>query len=89
MNTRHKSDGGDEHDDNLPPLAGDGERGREFNPSNVPEDCDSDCSAPRPAPAPRSPAGEDEYDRLKEAAREERQRPGGPGHEDPGGKKRN
>ena len=86
MNKPPQSDGGDQRDDNLPPLAGDGERGREFNPSKVPEDCDSDRSAPRPAPAPGSPVGDDEYDRLKEAARKERHRPGGPAQEDPAGK---
>ena len=87
MSNRHQSDGGDEHDDNIRPLAGDGERGREFNPIDVPEDFDGDRSAPRPAPAPRTPAGEDEYNRLKEAARQKRQRPGGPAQEDSGGEK--
>ncbi len=85
--SNRQSDGGGEHDDNSPPLAGDGERGNEFNPSDVPEDCEADRSAPRPAPAPRSPADDDEYDRLKEAARQKRQRPGGPAQEDPAGEK--
>lgn len=87
MSNGHQSGGGGERDDNIRPVAGDGERGRDFNPSDVPEDCDADRSAPRPAPAPRSPAGDEEYDRLKEAARQERQRPGGPAQEDPAGEK--
>ena len=87
MSNRRQSDGADEHDDNSRPLAGDGERGREFNPNDVPEDRGGDRSAPRPAPAPRTPVGDDEYDRLKEAARQKRQRPGGPAQEDPAGEK--
>jgi hypothetical protein len=85
MGNRHQSGGGDEHAGRIRPLAGDGQRGGEFNPSDAPEDCDTDRSTPRPAPAPGSPAGHDEYDRLKEAARQERQRPGGPAQEDPAG----
>ena len=87
MSNQRQSDGGDEHDDNIRPLSGDGDQGRDFNPSDVPEDCDGDRSAPRPAPAPQTPAGDDEYDRLKEAARQKRQRPGGPAQEDSGGEK--
>jgi hypothetical protein len=87
MTKRRPSNDDDEHVDNSRPLAGDGERGREFNPSDVPEDCDGNRSAPRPAPAPRTPVGSDEYDRLKEAARQKRQRPGGPAQEDPAGGK--
>jgi hypothetical protein len=85
MSNRHQSGGDDEHGDNMRPRAGDGERGKEFNPSDVPEDCDTERSAPRPAPAPGSPVGGDEYDRLKEAARQKRQRPGGLAQEDPAG----
>ena len=81
MSNRPQSDGGDEHDDKIRPRAGDGDRGRDFNPTDVPEDCDADRSAPR------TPAGDDEYDRLKEAARQKRQRPGGPAQEDSAGKK--
>jgi hypothetical protein len=86
MSNRQSHDG-DEQDDNIRPVAGDGERGREFTPGDVPEGCQADRSAPRPAPAPRSPADDDEYDRLKEAARHQRQRPGGPAQEDPAGEK--
>ena len=84
MSNPHRSDG-DDHDDNVGPMAGDGERGKEFNPIDVPEDCEANRAAPRPAPAPQTPAGHDEYDRLKEAARHRRQRPGGPAQEDSGG----
>ena len=86
MSNKRQSDGGDEHD-KIRPRAGDGDRGRDFNPTNVPEDCEADRSAPRPAPAPRTPVGDHEYDRLKEAARQKRQRPGGPAQEDSAGKK--
>ena len=87
MSNRRQSDGSDEHDDNSRPLAGGGKRGREITPSDVPEDRDADPSAPRPAPAPRTPVGDDEYDRLKEEARKKRQRPGGPAQQDPAGEK--
>ena len=87
MNNQCQSDGGDKPDDSSRPLAGDGERGKDFNPSDEPENRDEDRSAPRPAPAPRTPVSDDEYERLKEAARQKRQRPGGPAQEDPGGEK--
>ena len=87
LSTQCQSVGGDKPDDCSRPLAGDVERGKEFNPSDEPENRDEDRSAPRPAPAPRTPVSDDEYERLKEAARQKRQRPGGPAQEDPGGEK--
>jgi len=89
MSNRRQSDGGDEHDDSCRPLAGSGERGGEFNPSDVHGDPHGDPSLPRPAPAPRTPVGDEEYRRLKEAARHKRQRPGGPAQEDLAGEKAN
>jgi hypothetical protein len=78
---------GDEQDDECRPLEGVGERGREFSAADVPEDRDADRRTPRPAPAPGTPTSNEEYDRLKEAARRKTPRRDGPAQEDPAGEK--
>jgi len=50
--------------------------GKSFNPAELPERKPDKHSQPRPAPAPGVPISEEEYRRLKEAAK----------HAPPGGK---
>ena len=43
--------------------------GKDFDPSELPDEPDQVEPKPRPAPAPGLPISDDEYDRLKEAAK--------------------
>jgi hypothetical protein len=46
-----------------------GSRGEEIDPTQLPDDLEEAAGGPRPAPAPGLPISEEEYNRLKEAAK--------------------
>ena len=46
-----------------------GNRGEEIDPTQLADDLDEAAGGPRPAPAPGLPISEEEYNRLKEAAK--------------------
>ena len=50
-------------------LQGDADSGESFDPKEMPEETTSKPEKPREAPAPGLPISEEEYKRMKEAAR--------------------
>ena len=48
---------------------GDASGGEEFDPEALPEEPENSDSRPRPAPAPGHPVSEEEFERMKEAAK--------------------
>jgi hypothetical protein len=53
----------------MKPLDGVGDGGESFDPKDVPEESSDEPEKPRSAPAPGLPISEEEYQRMKEAAR--------------------
>jgi hypothetical protein len=53
----------------MKPLSGDATGGEAFDPQDLPEEASSKPEKAREAPAPGLPISEEEYRRMKEAAR--------------------
>ena len=53
----------------MKPLDGVAAGGKSFEPRELPAETADDTDKPRPAPAPGLPVSEEEYKRMKEAAK--------------------
>jgi len=53
----------------MKPLNGVAADCESFNPRELPDEAADDTDTPRPAPAPGLPVSEEEYKRMKEAAK--------------------
>jgi hypothetical protein len=53
----------------MRPLHGDATGGESFDPQDLPEEASDQSEKPREAPAPGVPISDEEFERMKEAAK--------------------